>query len=77
MSVLVAQFIATYGAGTFDRGHIPWAEFWMLFQEIPQLTAMARVNMTTAVSMGAGLVMGGDKVLAVAEQDRKDAYNFT
>ena len=48
--------------------------FWMFYNRIPNVLAYERVNLTNAVSIGTGIVMGGEKVLKYAEKDRKEAF---
>lgn len=71
--LIVSQFIATYGYDTFQNGAITWVTFWTLYNRIPNIQAFHRVNMTTSVALGAGLALGGEKVMKYTEQDRKEA----
>jgi hypothetical protein len=70
----VARFIRFYGADLFDNGNIGWKLFWLMFSHIKRLQAMERVELTHAVTIAAGIVMAGDKVAHIAQEDMREAY---
>lgn len=71
----VAQFIRIYGNDVFCNGDITWRMFWMLQQYTGAVLALERVNMTNAVAIGTALANnGGDKVLSIAKQDQREAF---
>lgn len=74
IALCVSRFVRFYGAETFDNGKISWKMFWLMFSHIKRLQAMERVEMTQAVSLGAGLVMGGEEAATYAQKDINEAY---
>jgi hypothetical protein len=75
ISRAVAQFCSVY-PGEFQNGLIPWNHFWMLYYEMDSVLAMHRVQMTTSVATGTGMVMNGDKNLKrIADNDIRTAFH--
>ena len=61
---MVAQFVRYYGMETFrgtwptaDRV-IPWGAFWALYEQIPCVQALERINETIAVNTAIALAFG-------------------
>ena len=72
----VVHFLKTYGNAVFQDGNIGWAAFWMLHQYAGAALAYERVNMTNAMAIAGGLIMNGEKVASIAQQDRKEAFEL-
>lgn len=55
-------------------GRIPWATFWVLYRQLPALTATRRVHFTNAVAAGIGLVWNHDGAKPVLTADLEEAF---
>jgi hypothetical protein len=72
----VSHFIKVYGNDVFRDGDIPWRMFWMLHQYSGAVMALERVNITNAVAIGTALAHGGDRVIRIAQQDQREAFDL-
>lgn len=73
LGLLIAQFCAVY-PGLYRGSDTEAPLFFLLCRRMRQVQAMARVQMTNSVALGAGLVLSGDAVRPLAEKDVREAY---
>jgi len=76
----VSDLMAVHGAGVMwsaayptTDGVIPWALFWALYQDLPRRYAFARMQMTTAVLLGAAQLFGSEAARQFADNDIRTA----
>lgn len=69
----MAQFCAVF-PGEFRGGEIEAPLFFLLCRQIAGVLALERVQLADGVMKGAGVVMGGEKVLPHLEADRREAF---
>lgn len=55
-------------------GEISGLMFFHLIRQLPAVRALRRVDETHAVMLGAGVALSGEKILPLAEADRKEAF---
>lgn len=76
LGLLIAQVCAVY-PGSYRGADTEAPFFWLLCRRMRPVLALERVQLTRAVSLGAGLVMNGSEVRPLAERDIREAHAAT